>query len=63
VLLLDEVLAELDTSRRASLLARVHPAEQAILTSADIGMFAEDFRRQATIWEISAGTLRPLGGP
>jgi DNA replication and repair protein RecF len=60
VLLLDEVLAELDASRRASLLDRIHSAEQAILTSADLGMFAEDFRRRATIWEISAGTLRPL---
>jgi DNA replication and repair protein RecF len=61
VLLLDEVLAELDASRRASLLGRIHSAEQAILTSADLGMFAEDFRSRATIWEISAGTLRPLG--
>ena len=60
VLLLDEVLAELDVARRASLLARVHSAEQAILTSADLAMFAEDFRHKTTIWEISGGALRPL---
>src|SRR3990170_2954716 len=60
VLLLDEVLAELDAERRLSLLARVHSAEQAILTSADLAMFAEDFRRKTTIWEISGGALRPL---
>jgi DNA replication and repair protein RecF len=60
VLLLDEVLAELDADRRLSLLARVHSAEQAILTSADLGMFAEEFRRRTTIWEISGGAFRPL---
>jgi DNA replication and repair protein RecF len=61
VLLLDEVLAELDTTRRTSLLDRIDPAEQAILTSADLGMFAEAFRARATIWQISAGRLTPLG--
>jgi DNA replication and repair protein RecF len=62
VLLLDEVLAELDADRRLALLAQAHSAEQAILTSADLGMFAEDFRQKATIWEIAGGALRPLGG-
>jgi DNA replication and repair protein RecF len=60
VLLLDEVLAELDATRRTSLLDRIDPAEQAILTSADLGMFADAFRARATIWEISAGRLSPL---
>jgi DNA replication and repair protein RecF len=61
VLLLDEVLAELDATRRTSLLDRIDPAEQAILTSADLGMFVDAFRARATIWEISAGRLSPLG--
>jgi DNA replication and repair protein RecF len=61
VLLLDEVLAELDSDRRSSLLDRVDAAEQAILTSADLGLFGAAFRARATIWQISGGRLSPLG--
>lgn len=60
VLLLDEVLAELDPHRREDLLARLGSVHQAILTSADLAMFGEDFQRQSTIWEISAGKIAPL---
>jgi len=60
VLLLDEVLAELDPDRREDLLARFGSVNQALLTSADLMMFSEDFREQATIWEISAGTITSL---
>jgi DNA replication and repair protein RecF len=60
VLLLDEVLAELDPSRRDDLLARVDASQQAILTAADLKMFSEDFLGKATIWQISAGTVTPL---
>lgn len=59
VLLLDEVLAELDPSRRIALLRRVDAADQAILTSSDPAMFGEDFRRRATVWRIEAGTIHP----
>ena len=59
VLLLDEVLAELDPERRQDLLTRLDSVNQALLTSADLMMFSEDFREQATIWEISAGTITP----
>lgn len=58
VLLLDEVLAELDVTRRQALLSRVHAADQAVLTSADPAMFTEDFRRRATIWKIENGAVR-----
>ena len=57
VLLLDEVLAELDTERRQDLLARVSRSQQALLTSTDEGLFDEGFRRQATIWRVHAGRL------
>lgn len=60
VLLLDEVLAELDPARRLALLRRVGAADQSILTSTDPAMFSEGFRRQATIWRIEGGTIRPL---
>jgi len=58
VLLLDEVLAELDTSRREDLLARVFEADQALLTGADLSMFPNAFQRRAAIWTIEAGRLR-----
>ncbi len=60
VLLLDEVLAELDPSRRVALLRRIGAADQSILTSTDPSMYSEDFRRQASLWRIESGTVRPL---
>lgn len=57
VLLLDEVLAELDPSRREDLLHRVRESQQALLTATDLDMFTEDFCTHATIWQIHAGTI------
>lgn len=58
VLLLDEVLAELDHTRREDLLARVADVEQALLTTTDLNLFAESFVQDAQVWEIEAGRLR-----
>jgi DNA replication and repair protein RecF len=60
VLLLDEVLAELDSERRQDLLQRVANLPQAMITTADVEMFHEGFRQRASVWEIKAGELRPL---
>jgi DNA replication and repair protein RecF len=60
VLLLDEVLAELDPNRRDDLLAHVGSVNQAILTTADVTMFADPFQEEATLWKIKAGTLSPI---
>jgi DNA replication and repair protein RecF len=57
VLLLDEVLAELDITRREDLLSRIVEAQQAILTSADLDMFNPEFLARTTLWEVSAGHL------
>ncbi len=57
ILLLDEVLAELDAARRADLLARIQPARQAILTSADLSMFTDAFQQAASLWTVHAGTI------
>lgn len=59
ILLLDEVLAELDGERRQDLLRRVAVLPQALVTAADIEMFSPEFRRTATTWEVTAGTLCP----
>ncbi len=55
VLLLDEVLAELDAQRRADLLARLAEAEQTLVTTTDLDLFAPDFVNSSTRWRIHEG--------
>jgi DNA replication and repair protein RecF len=57
VLLLDEVLAELDKTRRAYLLEHVDDVEQAILTATDPQMFSASFLERAETWEIKGGLV------
>jgi DNA replication and repair protein RecF len=57
VLLLDEVLAELDTERRLDLLARLSESEQALLTTTDLDLFSKEFVDRASRWKIQAGRL------
>jgi DNA replication and repair protein RecF len=59
VLLLDEVLAELDRTRRAFLLDHIGAAEQAILTATDPTMFTSSFLAQATRMEVAGGHITP----
>ena len=58
VLLLDEVLAELDKTRRAYLLDQVNGVEQAILTATDPEMFSDKFLEQAGVWKVEAGLVK-----
>jgi DNA replication and repair protein RecF len=57
VFLLDEVLAELDTTRRRYLLGQVESVEQAVLTATDMGMFNAGFRERATLWQVQGGIV------
>jgi DNA replication and repair protein RecF len=57
VLLLDEVLAELDTHRRADLLARLAGVDQSLLTTTDLDLFDPAFVRKATLWQVAGGRL------
>lgn len=57
VLLLDEVLAELDDSRREDLLERLTLTQQSFLTTTDNSLFTPEFRSAARIWKISSGRL------
>lgn len=59
VLLLDEILAELDEERRADVLGRLHPDDQALLTTTDLGLFEAAFVRRARVWHIRGGALAP----
>ena len=55
VLLLDEVLAELDDIRRQDLLERLVQTEQSLLTTTDLRLFSDSFKKSAAIWELHNG--------
>ena len=57
VLLLDETLAELDEFRRNDLLSNLGLEEQAILTTADLGMFSEEFIKTCQVWQVEEGKI------
>jgi DNA replication and repair protein RecF len=57
VLLLDEVMAELDTRRREFLLAQVDGVEQAFLTATDAEMFSPSFRERAAMLWVEGGII------
>lgn len=61
VLLLDEVMAELDTRRRADLLAYLDNLEQALLTTTDLGSFAPGFVEKAETWRVESGAVKVAG--
>jgi DNA replication and repair protein RecF len=56
-LLLDEVLAELDTQRRLDLLALLESSEQAMLTTTDLDLFTPEFVQKSNLWKIHAGRV------
>lgn len=57
VLLLDEVLAELDDTRRQDLLDRLAATEQSLLTTTDLDLFSKEFQETAGHWQIENGEL------
>ncbi|MBI5351912.1 MAG: DNA replication/repair protein RecF [Chloroflexi bacterium] len=63
VILLDEVMAELDTNRRADLLKYVSKSEQVLFTTTDLSLFTPEFVEQAEIWDVSGGFVRPRNSP
>ncbi len=59
ILLLDEVIAELDSSRRAYLLSQIDGASQAVLTTTDPGIFTPEFLQRAARWRVVEGQISP----
>lgn len=57
VLLLDEVLAELDASRRRDLLERLTQSEQALMTTTDVDLFTPEFVQSASLWNVHGGRV------
>jgi DNA replication and repair protein RecF len=57
VILLDEVMAELDLSRRADLLKYVSQDQQVLFTTTDLSLFNSDFVNQSEIWDVQGGVV------
>ena len=61
VLLLDDVLSELDSERRAALLGEVAAGGQVIITSVEAGPFPPELIAQAMVWTVAEGKIQPCG--
>jgi DNA replication and repair protein RecF len=57
ILLLDEVMAELDTQRRAYLLTRIGSVNQSLLTTTDPALFSAEFHSRAKRLRVIAGRI------
>ncbi len=57
ILLLDEVIAELDSHRRAYLLERITGTTQTLLTTTELDIFPKSFLDRATIWHVIEGQI------
>ncbi len=57
VLLLDEILAELDSTRRADLQAHLAHSEQMLLTTTDLTLFDAEFVKNSTVWRLDQGRV------
>ena len=64
LMLLDDVLSELDESRRRYLLSAVEPFDQTLITTTDTRYFGSLFLSKASVYRVKAGSVCPAGsGP
>ena len=57
LLLLDEVIAELDASRRAYLLDRLDGSAQTLMTTTELDIFTEAFLQRTSVLHVHAGQI------
>jgi DNA replication and repair protein RecF len=57
VILLDEVMAELDSQRRADLLHYLGESEQVLFTTTDLVVFGSEFVQNAEVWHVEGGRV------
>jgi DNA replication and repair protein RecF len=60
VMLLDDVLSELDATRRHHLLSSISSYQQVLITTTDLDHFDPDFLDQATLLRVSSGNITPM---
>jgi len=59
ILLLDDVLSELDSSRRQQVMEAALAHEQAIITTADLGVLERSLLSNASIFRVTEGNVGP----
>ena len=57
VLLLDDVMSELDPSRRERLLAALEPGPQALVTAADLRDLPRSIVERAAVFQVERGAV------
>ncbi|HEY9287680.1 MAG TPA: DNA replication/repair protein RecF [Candidatus Dormibacteraeota bacterium] len=57
ILLLDDVMSELDPSRRERLLAALQPGPQALITAADLNDLPKSILERAGVFRVEQGTI------
>lgn len=57
ILLLDDIMSELDPSRRAWLLASIGPGQQTVITATETEHFTPEFLMQSDVHRVAAGAL------
>lgn len=58
LLLLDEVVAELDSKRRAYLLEHLDGRAQTLVTTTELEIFTQAFLDRAAIWQVTEGQIQ-----
>jgi len=60
ILLLDDVVSELDPSRRGCLTQAIDQAQQVIITTNDLLNYDQAFLDRASLWQVRAGRLESI---
>jgi DNA replication and repair protein RecF len=63
VLLLDDILSEMDSARRRSVLTAIGNVDQMMVTGTDWDRFPDEFLAAASRFEVRGGSVHPLGVP
>lgn len=63
ILLLDEVMSELDASRRQYLSQQIAQVEQSLVTTTDLDALTPDVLKLAAVYSVSQGRLERIGLP
>jgi DNA replication and repair protein RecF len=61
VILLDDVLSEMDASRRRRVLEKIANYQQALITTTDLELVQGYFEDRATYFQVAGGEVRPWG--